>query len=78
MKRAGVFLTLMSVMVFVFAGIAVAAIINGDNGNNLLVGSARADVIRGFSGADSISGRGGGDELKGRRGQRLYRRRPWL
>jgi Ca2+-binding RTX toxin-like protein len=65
MKRAGVFLTLMSVMVFVFAGIAVATIINGNNGNNTLVGTPRADVIRGYSGADSISGGGGEDELMG-------------
>jgi hypothetical protein len=31
-KRAGIFLTLMSVMVFVFAGVAMAAIIKGNDG----------------------------------------------
>jgi hypothetical protein len=58
MKRAGVFLTLISVMVFVFAGIAVAATVFGDNHSNVIHGTIRADVIRGFGGADSISGWG--------------------
>jgi Ca2+-binding RTX toxin-like protein len=68
MKRAGVFLTLTSLMVFVFAGVAVAAYITGNNGNNKLVGTPRADLIRGYAGHDKIYGRGGDDELMGGRG----------
>jgi Ca2+-binding RTX toxin-like protein len=65
MKRAGIFLTLISVLVFVFAGVALAAVINGNNGNNNLVGTPRADHIRGFGGNDTLRGRGGEDELMG-------------
>ncbi len=64
MKRAGIFLTLMSVMVLVFAGVALAALIKGDDGPNTLVGTPKADAIYGYGGADRIQGRGGGDELR--------------
>ncbi len=58
-------LTLISVLVFVLAGVAMAALINGNNANNNLVGTPRADVIRGNGGNDNIRGRGGDDEMMG-------------
>src|SRR5215218_3842593 len=64
MKRAGILLTLMSVLVFVFAGVALAALIEGDDGPNTLVGTPKGDAIYGFGGADRIEGRGGGDALR--------------
>ena len=73
MRRAGIFLTLMSVMVFVFAGVAVAAIINGNDGNNTLIGTPRHDVIRGFGGNDLIRGRGGEDDMYGGKGRDYIR-----
>jgi Ca2+-binding RTX toxin-like protein len=63
-KRAAIFLTLMSVMVFVFAGVALAALIEGNDGSNTLVGTPRGDAIYGYGGADRIEGRGGGDALR--------------
>jgi Ca2+-binding RTX toxin-like protein len=63
-KRAGIFLTLMSVMVFVFAGVALAALIKGNDGANTLVGTPKGDAICGYGGADRIEGRGGGDALR--------------
>jgi Ca2+-binding RTX toxin-like protein len=63
-KRAAIFLTLMSVMVFVFAGVALAALIEGNDGANTLVGTPRGDAIYGYGGADRIEGRGGGDALR--------------
>jgi Ca2+-binding RTX toxin-like protein len=63
-KRAGIFLTLMSVMVLVFAGVALAALIEGDDRPNTLVGTPKSDTIYGYGGADSIEGRGGGDALR--------------
>ena len=63
MKRAAIFLTLISVMVFVFASVALAALIEGDDGANTLVGTPRGDAIYGYGGADRIEGRGGGDAL---------------
>ena len=47
------------------AGVALAALINGNSGNNRLVGTPRADVIRGNAGNDNIRARGGDDELMG-------------
>ena len=64
MKRAGILLTLMSVMVLVFAGVALAALIEGDDRPNTLVGTPKSDTIYGHGGADSIEGRGGGDALR--------------
>jgi Ca2+-binding RTX toxin-like protein len=62
-KRAAIFLALMSVMVFVFAGVALAALIEGDDGSNTLVGTPKGDAIYGHGGADLIHARGGGDAL---------------
>src|SRR5215212_9028659 len=76
MKRAGIFLTLISVIVLVFAGIALAAVINGNNGNNNLVGTPRGDHIRGFGGNDTIRGRGGADEMMGGPGNDRARANP--
>ena len=64
MKRAAIFLTLISVMVFVFASAALAALIEGDDGANTLVGTPKGDAIYGYGGADRIEGRGGGDTLR--------------
>ena len=63
MKRAGILLTLMSVLVFVFAGVALAALIEGNDRPNTLVGTPRGDAIYAYGGADHIEGRGGGDAL---------------
>ena len=64
MKRAGIFLTLVSVMVFTFAGVALAALIEGNDRPNTLVGTPKGDTIYGYGGADRIEGRGGGDALR--------------
>ena len=64
MKRAAIFLTLLSVMVLMFAGVALAALIEGDDGANTLVGTPKGDAIYGYGGADRIEGRGGGDTLR--------------
>ena len=63
MKRAGIFLTLISVMVLVFAGVALAALIKGDDGPNYLVGTPNDDTIYGYGGNDRIHARAGSDAL---------------
>ena len=63
MKRAGNFLTLISVMVVVFAGVALAAVIKGNDSPNYLVGTPTDDAIYGYGGADRIHARGDGDAL---------------
>jgi Ca2+-binding RTX toxin-like protein len=62
-KRAGIFLTLISVMVVVFAGVALAALIKGNDRSNTLVGTPNGDAIYAYGGADRIDARGGGDAL---------------
>jgi Ca2+-binding RTX toxin-like protein len=62
-KRAAIFLTLISVMVVVFAGVALAAVIKGNDRANYLVGTAKDDAIYGYGGADRIHARGGPDAL---------------
>jgi Ca2+-binding RTX toxin-like protein len=54
---------LMSVMVVVFAGVALAKVINGDDNDNTLVGTNRADTIRGKGGDDLLRGKQGDDTL---------------
>ena len=39
--------------------------INGDNGNNLEIGTGAADEIRGFGGIDLLRGAGGNDQIEG-------------
>jgi Ca2+-binding RTX toxin-like protein len=62
-KRASIFLTLMSVLVVVFAGVALAAVIKGDDRPNYLVGTPNDDAIYGYGGADRIHARDGPDAL---------------
>ena len=64
MKRAAIFLTLISVMVFVFAGVALAALIEGDDGANTLVGTPKGDAIYGYGGADRVDARDSEDALR--------------
>jgi len=63
-KRAGIFITLMSVMVLVFAGVALAAVIKGNDRANYLRGTSNGDAIYGYGGADRIHARAGDDALR--------------
>ena len=63
MKRAAIFLTLISLMVVVFAGVALGAVIKGNDRANYLVGTSTDDAIYGYGGADRIHARGGPDAL---------------
>jgi Ca2+-binding RTX toxin-like protein len=63
-KRASIFITLISVMVVVFAGVALAAVIKGNDRANYLVGTSRDDAIYGYGGADRIHARAGDDALR--------------
>jgi Ca2+-binding RTX toxin-like protein len=63
-QRAGIFLTLMSVMVILFAGVALAALIKGNDRTNNLAGTPKGDAIYGYGGADRIDARDGDDALR--------------
>jgi len=63
MRTTTLLIALMSVMVVVFAGVALAAVIVGNDKDNLLVGTNRADTIKGKGGDDIIRGLKGDDKL---------------
>jgi Ca2+-binding RTX toxin-like protein len=49
---------------------AVAAVIDGTNGPDVLTGTASPDTIRGYKGTDTLYGKGGADRLYGGRDTR--------
>jgi Ca2+-binding RTX toxin-like protein len=63
MRTTTLLIALMSVMVVVFAGVALAKVIQGDDNDNRLVGTLRNDTIKGKGGDDFINGRKGNDTL---------------
>ena len=63
MKTPTILIALMSVMVVVFAGVALAKVINGDDNDNRLRGTQHNDTINGKGGDDFINGRKGNDKL---------------
>ena len=66
-KRTVVLLAATGMILALFAGVALAKTINGNNRDNVLFGTERADTIRGFGGEDVIFGLDGGDTLIGGR-----------
>lgn len=65
MKRTTLLATMIAALTLVFAGVALAAVINGNNANNELYGTNGPDTIRGFGGVDDLYGGGGNDRLIG-------------
>jgi hypothetical protein len=63
MRTTSLLITLMSVMVVVFAGVALAKVIEGDNNDNRLVGTPHDDTIYGKGGNDIINARDGDDVI---------------
>jgi Ca2+-binding RTX toxin-like protein len=63
MRTPTILIILMSVMVVVFAGVALAKVINGDDNDNHLVGTQHHDTIKGKGGDDHINARRGNDTL---------------
>jgi Ca2+-binding RTX toxin-like protein len=63
MRTTTLLITLMSVMVVVFAGVALAKVIQGNDNDNRLRGTDRDDTINGKGGEDFINGKRGNDKL---------------
>jgi RTX calcium-binding nonapeptide repeat (4 copies) len=68
-RRAMLLIVAMVAALVVGSGVALAKAINGNDRDNVLFGTQRADTIRGFGGEDVIFGQDGGDTLIGGRGQ---------
>jgi hypothetical protein len=69
MKSTVVLLAATGMILGLFAGVALAKTINGNDRDNMLFGTKRADNIRGLGGEDMIFGLDGGDTLTGGRGR---------
>ena len=69
MRRITVLLTVTVAALLLTAGVALAATINGDSGNNNLVGTNRSDEMRGLGGNDIIRGKRGADFMRGNAGK---------
>jgi RTX calcium-binding nonapeptide repeat (4 copies) len=69
MKRTVVLLAVTGMVLTLFAGVALAKTINGNDHDNALFGTERADTMRGFGDEDVIFGLDGGDTLIGGRGK---------
>jgi hypothetical protein len=65
MRRASLLLAVLALALVVASGVALAATINGNEGNNRLVGTKGKDNISGGGGNDDIFGKGGRDRLFG-------------
>ena len=65
MRRTVLLLAVMAVAIVVASGVALANNIEGNGGNNRLVGTNGDDTISGGGGNDDIFGKGGQDRLNG-------------
>ena len=68
MRRLAILLAAMGIMLAMTAGAALAINLVGDNGRDVLRGTAENDVLRGRGGNDLLVGRGNSDRLFGGRG----------
>ena len=67
-RATALVIALAAVLSVAFAGVAYAAFIEGDSGDNTLTGTNQKDLIRGKGGDDTIRGLGGTDDLNGQGG----------
>jgi Ca2+-binding RTX toxin-like protein len=65
MRRAATLVAVVGALLALFAGAALAAVVDGDRRDNTLVGAEREDTIRGIGGDDAVYGMGGADGLSG-------------
>jgi len=64
-KRVGLLLASIALVLFIAGGVALAAVINGTAGDDTLTGTQKADSIYGHGGNDTITGKAGADEIWG-------------
>jgi Ca2+-binding RTX toxin-like protein len=72
-RQATLLVVLMTAVILLVGGVALAKVITGDRGDNRLVGTEKADTFRGKRGDDRLYGKGRADKLYGGKGgDRLY------
>jgi hypothetical protein len=67
-RQATLLVVLMTAVILLVGGVALAKVITGDRGDNKLGGTEKADTIRGGRGDDRLLGLGGTDNLYGGKG----------
>jgi Ca2+-binding RTX toxin-like protein len=65
MRKAAVLISVLAMVVAVFASAALAKTLNGNDNNNVIIGTNKHDAISGFGGDDVIRGYGRSDVLIG-------------
>ena len=65
MRRVTLLFTEMAVALMLGNGTALAALVEGNNGDNGLLGTPRADIIHAYGGDDLVSALEGRDEVHG-------------
>ena len=65
MRRTAMVSMAMTLMVALFASVAVAASLKGTDGRDVIEGTDRAEEISGLGGGDTLNGRGGRDAVRG-------------
>ena len=65
MRRVTLLFTAMAVALMLGSGTALAALVEGNNGDNGLTGTPRADIIHAYGGDDLVSALEGRDEVHG-------------
>ena len=65
MRRMTLLFSAMAVALMLASGTALAALVEGDNRDNGLIGTPRADIIHAYGGEDLVSALEGRDELHG-------------
>lgn len=64
-RRGVLLLASMLVALVVFAGVAMAAVRNGTDEDDRLIGTQDSDILRGYGGNDFLNGKSGADRLVG-------------
>jgi Ca2+-binding RTX toxin-like protein len=68
MNRLATILTIVGLLVGLCASVAVAKVITGTSGEDILRGTPKSDKIEGLGDRDKIKGKGDADKLYGQRG----------
>jgi Ca2+-binding RTX toxin-like protein len=69
MRQTALLLTTMAAIVVLASGVALAALVEGDDRDNILIGTPSADTIKGYGGDDRVRSLAGPDEVYGGTGR---------
>jgi Ca2+-binding RTX toxin-like protein len=65
MRRTGILVATVAMLVVALSGAAFAALVEGNNNDNTLTGTGRSDTIHAYGGEDVVWALSGRDEVRG-------------